>query len=178
MELTDREIRNVGEGRYVRRWRWWTVLTGLVGIAWFLLYSGLLLPVDATVAENVRFLLLGVLPAGGAAVWPFVLCGKAGKRFLASVDRVDVTDREIRDVGFNRYIRQRIWRLVIVGLVLLGSLFLIRWLMPGDSTTAGWWVGVAALVIPPYGVFVWILWRAHRAGKRFLVQWKSEQVQQ
>ncbi|KKM78160.1 hypothetical protein LCGC14_1362670 [marine sediment metagenome] len=56
MELTDREIRNVGEGRYVRRRRWWMLLTGLSGIAWLLVYGILLIPSPATVGDDVRFL--------------------------------------------------------------------------------------------------------------------------
>ena len=83
MELTDNEIRGVGESRYLRHLRWWTLLTSSVGIAWLFIYALRLLPADATTADNVRFLLLAALPAGGAAFWPFVLCGKVGKRFLA-----------------------------------------------------------------------------------------------
>lgn len=83
MELTDREIRNVGEGRYVGRQRWRMVLTGMVGIAWLFTYGIVLLPSAATNADNVRFRLLGALPAGIAGFWPFARCGRAGKRFLA-----------------------------------------------------------------------------------------------
>ncbi len=83
MELTDREIRNVGEGRYLQWRRWWMLLTGLVGIAWLFTYGVLLLPSPATYADTVGFLLLGALPACIAGFWPFVLAGKAGKRFLA-----------------------------------------------------------------------------------------------
>ncbi len=86
---------------------------------------------------------------------------------------MELTDREIRGVGFDRYVRRRIWRMVVVGLVLLGLLVLTRWLVH-DSLTAGrWWIG--AVLVLPYGGVLWLFWRAHKAGKRFLVQWKSEE---
>ncbi len=82
MELTDGEIRSIGEGRYLQWRRWWHLLTGLVGIAWLLTYGILLLPSPATAADNVGVVLLGALPACIAGFWPFARCGKAGKRFL------------------------------------------------------------------------------------------------
>ena len=87
---------------------------------------------------------------------------------------MELTDREIRSVGFDRYVRQRVWRIVIVGLVLFGLLVLTRWLLH-DSLTAGWW-WVAALLGLPYGGIVWLFWRAHKAGRRFLAEWKGEQI--
>ena len=87
---------------------------------------------------------------------------------------MELTDREIRGVGFDRYVRRRIRRMVVVGLAILGLLFLVRWLMPADHTF-GWWVGFVALFGLPYGGLIWFFWRAFRAGKRFLAQWKSEE---
>ncbi len=55
-----------------------------------------------------------------------------------------------------------------------GLLFLVRWLMPADHTF-GWWVGFVALFGLPYGGLIWAFWRANKAGKRFLAQWKGEQ---
>ena len=187
MELTDREIRNVGEGRYVRRRRRWMVFTGFVGIAWLLVYGQLLMPTPATTADAVRLLLFAGIPSVAAIFWPFMLAGKAGKRFLAqwtgehrkpmyqSVDRVELTDWEIRGIGLNRYVRRWVWRLVIGGLVLLAWTVLVRWLWPADPTPVDRWMLVTALSVVPYGAIVWLYLRANKAGKRFLAQWKAEE---
>ncbi len=87
---------------------------------------------------------------------------------------MELTDREIRGVGFDRYVRRRIRRIVVVVLAIAGLMFLIRWLMPTDLTLSRW-VGVAALFVIPYGGAIWAFWRAHKAGRRFLAQWKSEE---
>ena len=87
---------------------------------------------------------------------------------------MELTDREIRSVGFDRYVRRRILRIVSVGLVLLGLLILVRGLMPADPTFLRWWVG--AVLVLPYGGVLWLFWRAHKAGKRFLNEWIYDQA--
>ncbi|KKN14171.1 hypothetical protein LCGC14_0998800 [marine sediment metagenome] len=80
---------------------------------------------------------------------------------------MELTDREIRNVGEGRYTRRLIWRMVSVALVALGLLILIYWLLP-TALVLGWWVGVVTIIVLPSGGVVWLFWRANKAGKRFL----------
>ena len=89
---------------------------------------------------------------------------------------MELTDREIRGVGFDRYVRRRLWRLLIGGLLGFAWMVLVRWLWPSDPTPASLWVLGVALAVVPYGALLWFFLRASKAGKRFLNEWKDEQA--
>ncbi len=86
---------------------------------------------------------------------------------------MELTDREIRNVGFNRYYREhRGWVILALVLLFFGWIPLVGWLLQGASGGAA----LLALSSVPVVMFCWYTWRANKAGKRFFAEWKGEQT--
>ncbi len=82
IEVTDRDIRDIGENRYVRA-RYKQCAFGCVLLMVIMGLASVLMPDEPTVLEEVGLTLLGLLPAVLALFWAFVRVEAAGRRFLA-----------------------------------------------------------------------------------------------
>ena len=171
MELTDNEIRSVGSGRYLRKQRLRLFICGLVALAWLFAYGFLIVPDNPTTGDQWAFVLLAGVPAYAAILWPFILSGRAGKRFLTewrlegSVHKGDLwcsycagqQFHEIHPPACPQYL---LWECVACGAQFDDN--------PGYGYfTSYWGRGNTPETIAPFNP---------NTGKRFLAEWRDAEL--